>query len=87
MPEVVEKLGFRLVIPYGTAAGCIDAFLRRQQETGGALDADHWLCNNCESYMVFSLPHYSKYRLTAFDHSGRRPKDDFLAEVRRRILG
>src|SRR5262249_17388895 len=67
--EAAERQGIRFLILYGTGAVCLEAFLRRERESGRGLDAEHWILNNAASYAEISRPEYSKYRLMAFDQS------------------
>jgi hypothetical protein len=82
-----EGQGVGFVILYGTRADCLEAFLRRERQTGRGLNADHWILNNAGNYAQISRPEYSKYRLMGFNQSRHRVRGDLVAEVKRRLLG
>lgn len=67
---------------YGSAAHCINAFLRRGLETGRSLDVNYWVLNNRDSYTKMSLPSLEPYRVHVFTHEGRhRSHADIWEEV------
>lgn len=75
--------GIAAVILYGTAADCLNAFLERERHTGRGLTLQHWVANNRQSYIAFSLPDLEPFRLPVFDSRGRRV--DLVAAVLERL--
>jgi len=86
MMDAAESQGVRFLILLGTEIECLDAFLRRERQTGRGLDANHWFKNNASEYAQISCPKYSKYRLMVFAQSGHRNRGDLVAEVKSRVL-
>jgi adenylate kinase family enzyme len=67
---------------YGSAAHCINTFLKRDHENKRYLDFNHWLSNNKESYIEISKPIFEPFRLHVFIHDGsHRPFDEIYADV------
>jgi hypothetical protein len=83
--EAAEEQGLRFLILYGTGAECLEAFLRRERQTGRGLDADHWILNNAGTYAEFSRPEFSTHRLMGFEQSRHRVRGDLVAEAMRRL--
>jgi len=67
---------------YGSAAHCINAFLRRELETGRRLDINYWNLNNRDSYTKMSVPSLEPYRVHVFTSEGQhRSHADIWVEV------
>jgi gluconate kinase len=80
-----QKAGMTVVYLYGSAAHCIDAFLKRERASGRNLGLDHWLDNN-KTYMAMSEPYFKPYRIHVFDIYGeRRTHADVLAAIEKHI--
>jgi shikimate kinase len=79
---VAEKTLIRIVYLYGSAAHCIDAFLKRERTTGRNLGLDHWIMNNCAPYFMMSQPSLGAYRVHVFTADGtRRPHEDVSKQL------
>jgi len=74
----------RVVYLYGSAAHCIDAFLKRERSSGRNLGLDHWLLNNIEKYMQMSKPEFEPYRTHVFTvRGGRRSHAAVLGDIQK----
>lgn len=72
---------------YGSAAHCINAFLRREHETNRNLDVNYWIQNNRDSYTKMNSPSFEPYRVHVFTHEGRhRPHADIWEEISRTTI-
>ena len=84
-----ESQHILIVVPYGSAAECISAFLKREKRTRRDLDLAHWLKYNAQephaTYIDFSLPEYARYRLEAFTRKARRRRKTLANEVLSRL--
>jgi adenylate kinase family enzyme len=80
-----REAGITTVVLYGSAAECLDAFLAREEATGRRLSANHWIQNNYESYLRFSLPEYAPWRLPAFEPHGRRSRAEMIEVIEKRL--
>jgi len=68
------QVGIRTIYLYGSADHCITTFLNRERQNGRNFGLDHWVTNNCSSYMKMSEPAFAPYRIHVFTHiSTRRP--------------
>jgi len=70
----VVKNNIKIIYMYGSAARCISAFLKREQETQRNLNIDHWITNNYHSYIKMSLPSLKANRVDVWTHNGERRK-------------
>ena len=78
--NVTDKI--KVIYFYGSAARCIAAFLRREQETGRKLELDHWVIHNCATYIQMSSPDFEANRVYVFTQGGeRRSHDEVYNEV------
>lgn len=66
------QAGIRTIYLYGSAADCITAFLKREQQAGRNLDLAYWIANNRDPYMRMSEPAFAPYRIHVFTHMGNR---------------
>jgi shikimate kinase len=67
---------------YGSAEQCINAFLKREQETGRNLSLDHWMGNNYSTHPIMSDHIFEHNRVNVFTHEGSRRADlDVFAEL------
>jgi hypothetical protein len=64
--------GFSGWVLYGTAADCILSFLEREADLSRGLNLPHWLVNNAETYLRFSMPALASYRINVFTPNGER---------------
>ena len=79
------KALIRVVYLYGSAAHCIDAFLKRERSSGRNLGLDHWLLNNIEKYMQMSKPEFEPYRTHVFTvRGGRRSHAAVLGDIQKK---
>ena len=69
---------------YGSAAACIEAFLKRERATGRNLGVEHWLLNNSNEYLLMSKPELAEWRVDVFSPEGHRPT---VAEIATRVTG
>lgn len=68
--EVAARAFIDAVYLYGSAAHCINAFLRRERSTGRNLGLDHWARNNWGSYAKMSVPAFEPHRIHMFSPKG-----------------
>ena len=64
--------GIRTIYLYGSAAHCISAFLKREQQTARNLDLAHWMAHNRDPYLRMSEPVFAPHRIHVFTHTGVR---------------
>ena len=91
-PQLASLVGEGVgpMILYGSGSECLDSFLRREDRdprVPAAGRVQHWICNNRDSYVEFSQPEYSAFRLEMFKNGRHRPRRVLRAEVRRRVAG
>ena len=80
-----EEASIDIAYLYGSAAHCINAFLKRERESGSNLSLDHWLNNNRASYLTMSDPMFRPYRTHVFDIQGKhRSHADVFREIQSR---
>jgi hypothetical protein len=72
------------IILYGSAAECIEAFLKRKEEIRGNLSVEHWYSNNYDSYMKMSSPEFAPFRIFTFNQGERKEIDEVLIEIRKK---
>ncbi len=88
LPEHIsaaEKASIKVAYLYGSAAHCINAFLKRERNSGRNLGLDHWFANNCAPYFRMSQPALEPYRTHVFNIHGRhRSHADVLRDIRNR---
>jgi hypothetical protein len=73
---------------YGTAADCMQAFLKREAVLSRGLDLNHWINNNWQTYFLFSLPPLGPHRVNVFTPQGdRRSHADTFDELAARTQG
>jgi len=83
-PELIKVFApsTQICYLYGSAAHCINAYLRRELETGRGWDGNTWIQHNHDSYTKMSLPSYEPYRVHVFTRDGHhRSHADILVEV------
>lgn len=94
LPSMIPNSGLLLqakqenlhsIILYGSAAECIESFLKREMETGRNLSSQHWYDNNCGFYMRMSSPEFAPFRVLAFNQGKRKDLKGVLAEILGRI--
>jgi len=86
--DSLAKARVIVVVLYGTAADCINAFLKREVEhrrVPAANLVEHWISNNRDSYVAFSRPEWAPFRVSAFREGKRVSRAKLVAEVRRRV--
>lgn len=84
--NVLRNAGVTSLVLYGSAAGCLDAFLEQDAKVRrvNGDPVEHWLANNQHAYFTFSRPEYAPFRVAVFRNGGRVPREDLVAEVQRR---
>lgn len=82
-----NEASIKVVYLYGSGADCIDAFVTRETKSGsGALDLDHWIRHNRDSYASMSVPQFREHRVRAFGPNGKhRSCPAIFDEIRSRI--
>ena len=83
--QAAERQGIRTIILYGTAADCLQAFLRREEAMQRGLDQVHWLRHNAHAYIAHSRTEYSPNRLRTFVSGKHRARNELVAEVQSRL--
>lgn len=72
----------KIIYLYGSAARCITAFLKREQEMHRKLGLDHWITYNYATYIKMSEPEFEANRVYVWTHNGeRRRHEDIFAEI------
>jgi len=72
---------------YGSKAHCINAFLRRELETGRNMDVNSWIQHNRDIYTAMNLPSIEPYRIHVFTREGHhRSHADIWGEVSKVIM-
>lgn len=80
-----EKASIEVAYLYGSAAHCVNSFLKREHKSGRRLDLYHWLSNNSRAYLEMSHPRFEPYRVHVFDiYGNHRPCPDVLREIKER---
>lgn len=69
------------ILLYGSAAECIESFLKREAETGRNLTLQHWYDNNHGTYMRMSSPEYAPLRVFVFNQGKRRDLNEVITEI------
>lgn len=69
-----------VVYLYGPPELCLQAFLRRERETGRNLGATYWHANNDRLCQAQASPALSPYLLPVFSGAGERRSEDCLLE-------
>jgi len=62
----LHRARIRTLIPYGTAAECLDGWLAREREHGRPADAERWIASNALPYARFSAPEHADHRVASF---------------------
>lgn len=79
--ERAKSSGITTVILYGSAADCLDSFLRREAQSGRNLAASHWATYNANPHIIHSLPEYAPYRVNAFSEGAHRTMGEILQDI------
>ncbi len=71
-----------IIYLYGSAARCIIAFLKREQETNRNLKLEHWIKYNHTTYITISEPEFESNRVYVWTHKGeRRQHEEIFDEL------
>ncbi len=76
--DAAASAGIDVVILYGPASRCLEAFLAREAATGRGLGRDHWWRYNAEALARYGQTDYADVRLDAFRPDGSRPESHQL---------
>jgi adenylate kinase family enzyme len=80
--SAAEQAGMRIIYLYGSAAHCIESFVKRELQTGRQLTFQHWIENNRLSYLRISEPVFAAYRIHVFTYMGTfRPQSEILKSL------
>lgn len=60
------RAGVRTLIPYGTAAECLDGWVAREHAEGRPADPEFWIASNALPYAFFSAPEHAHHRVSSF---------------------
>lgn len=76
-----KQVPLHSIILYGSAAECIESFLKREAETGRNLTLQHWYDNNHGTYMRMSSPECAPFRVFVFNQGKRRDLNEVITEI------